>query len=199
MLKNIKYIKHKIFKNTEPRYFLLNKMPKNAICAEIGSWKGDFSQRILDTTQPQKLFLIDPYKHVNEYKKAWYGGDNGSQEQMDEIHDSVAARFSDNIKSGQMEILRDDSENALQKFDKDYFDWIYVDGNHTYEFVKADLNYSWDKLKVDGYLTGDDYNLEGWWEDGVTKAVDEFIEIKKGIIKVVAIKGTQFILKKIGN
>ncbi|MEQ8928086.1 MAG: class I SAM-dependent methyltransferase [Fulvivirga sp.] len=171
-------------------------MPKNAICAEIGAWKGDFTQEILKQTKPSKLFIIDPYKHVEVYDKAWYGGSDSSQEKMDEVFKSVQTRFESELYSGQLEFLRADSTEALSQFEDDYFDWIYIDGNHLYEYVKADLENSFQKIKSGGFITGDDYNLVGWWDDGVTKAVNEFIENYKEQVDVISIKGTQFVLKK---
>src|ERR1700736_5111332 len=38
---------------------MLELMPRNAVCAEIGIFFGDFSQLIQQTTQPAKLHLID--------------------------------------------------------------------------------------------------------------------------------------------
>ena len=58
---------------------LLEAMPRHAICAEIGVWEGDFSQRILDRTQPAKLHLIDPWRYEQDvaYKDSLYGGQIG--------------------------------------------------------------------------------------------------------------------------
>lgn len=179
------------------RMFLLNKMPANAVCAEIGSWKGDFSQTILKETNPKKVYLVDPYAYVADYEGAWYGGTQGSQAMMDEIHQSVAERFATEIKEDKLEIIRNNSEDGFKDFENHTFDWVYIDGNHLYEFVKKDLYSSWDKVKIGGFLTGDDYGLVGWWDNGVTKAVDEFIEVNRASLGYVLIKDTQFILEKI--
>ena len=58
---------------------LLQMMPQQAICAEIGVWEGDFSQPILDRTQPAKLHLIDPWRYQQDitYKDSLYGGHIG--------------------------------------------------------------------------------------------------------------------------
>ena len=42
-----------------------------------------------------------------------------------------------------------------------YFDWIYIDGNHTYEYVKQDLEGYRPKVKPGGYMAGDDYGTKG--------------------------------------
>ena len=43
------------------RKFLLEMMPKNSVCAEIGVNQGQFSKEILEVVQPKKLHLIDPW------------------------------------------------------------------------------------------------------------------------------------------
>lgn len=197
MAKLLKKLKWTLFPSSDARGNLLRNMPKNAICAEIGTWKADFSERILEITQPEKLYLIDPYKFFGEYKKAKFGGKAQGQEKMDEIFDDVFNRFSKEIGSGQIEIFRDTSIDGMNKIKDNALDWVYIDGNHTYDFVKGDLNEAWKKVKVNGFITGDDYGLEGWWDNGVTKAVDEFIEIRKNELNLISIEKTQFILQKI--
>jgi hypothetical protein len=59
---------------TDHRKRLLKMMPKRSICAEIGVWKGDFSQRILDITNPSELHLIDPLMFQPSFPSRWYGG-----------------------------------------------------------------------------------------------------------------------------
>ena len=182
----------------DPRNYLLDTMPKEGICAEIGAWKGDFSQRILKRTKPSKLYLVDPWQYVEDYENAWYGGSIGSQEGMDTIYNSVCKRFAGEIESGQLETVRMGSAEGIATFEDAYFDWVYIDGNHTYEYVKKDLEISWQKTKTGGFVTGDDYGVKGWWDDGVTVAVDEFVKNMGDQVEVVAIVGSQFILKKMG-
>lgn len=55
------------------------------------------------------------------------------------------------------------------------FDLVFIDGNHGYEFVKADIEYWSARIKSGGILCGHDYRP--YWS-GVTRAVDEFIAAK---------------------
>ena len=47
----------------------LKYIKKNSICMEIGVFKGDFSQKILDICKPSKLYLIEiNTEYCNELK-----------------------------------------------------------------------------------------------------------------------------------
>ena len=66
------------------------------------------------------------------------------------------------------------SDEAYKKFEDNYFDFVYIDASHDYENVKKDI-YNWySKVKLNGYIAGDDYNQS--WPD-VIKAVDEIFNI----------------------
>lgn len=175
---------------------ILSKIPKDSVCAEIGVYKGDFSELILQCA-PKKLHLIDPWKFEMSpaYAGSWYGGRLGkNQGSMDNIHKSVLDRFDSAIKAGTVEVHRDASAKCCPQFPDNYFDWIYLDGNHLYEFVKQDLETFLPKVKPHGLIAGDDYNSPGWWQDGVTKAVDE--AIASGQVEKLLIENHQFLLKK---
>jgi len=180
----------------DPRTCILRRIPKHSVCAEIGVYKGDFSALILER-EPKELHLIDPWKFEPEgtYTSSWYGGTVGkSQANMDDIYISVLGRYRDAISSGIVKVHRNTSAASCAQFPDNYFDWIYIDGNHRYEFVKCDLDMFWTKVKVHGLVAGDDYAEPGWWQDGVTKAVDE--AIASGRFEKVLIKNHQFLIRK---
>jgi Methyltransferase domain len=167
----------------EARRNLLELMPKASVCAEIGVWKGNFSKKILNRVQPSTLHLIDPWKFVQEegYELADYGGKVAkSQADMDGLFERVRERFADEISRGVVHIHRATSTEAGATFPDDYLDWVYIDANHSYEFVRDDLLLFHVKVKPGGYLTGDDYGIKGWWGTGVKDAVDEFVAQGKG-------------------
>ena len=87
------------------------------------------------------------------------------------------------------------SEAALADFEDGSLDYVYIDGNHLYEFVKKDLELSLRKVKSGGYITGDDYGPGGWWNGGVKKAVDE-IAWREKEVTLLWIRGGQFVLLK---
>jgi hypothetical protein len=179
------------------RRFVLEMLPKNSVGAEIGVHQGGFSRQILKVVNPQELHLIDPWKYEESdiYKDARYGGKAKSgQADMDARFEAVRAKFEAEINAGQVIIHRGYSTDELQRFADESLDWVYIDGNHLYEFVKQDLELCFCKIKPGGYITGDDYTEGGWWQGGVKKAVDEFV--KKEAIQLVTIRQGQFVLKK---
>jgi len=50
-------------------------------------------------------------------------------------------------------------------------------------------------VRPGGLIAGDDYRLDGWWQDGVVRAVNEFVGRHELIIDGVF--GSQFILRKL--
>lgn len=194
--RSINNLKRKANKEIDSRQELLNLMPKNSICAEIGVWKGGFSKRIIKHVTPSKLHLIDPWKYQTSFGQRLYGGLVAqNQEDMDKIYQNVVNKFA---KKSYVQIHREFSDKVFSSFEDEYFDWVYVDGNHNYEFVMQDLRNFALKIKKDGFLTGDDYlwtspELNG--DQPVSRAVNDFIKEDKNFTLVMIIKG-QFILKK---
>jgi len=179
-----------------PRGRLLARLPKGGVCAEIGVWRGDFSERILEMTRPARLHLIDPWRAVaaEGYERAHYGGElTGGQAEMDAVYAAVLERFAGDRKKGVVEVHRLSSLEAAGRFREGELDFVYIDGNHRYEFVKADLEAYAPKVRPGGLLAGDDYGVEGWWEDGVTRAVDEFVRSEAAT--VVSLEDRQFLLR----
>jgi Methyltransferase domain len=184
-------------RNKDIRSCILSRIPKHSICAEIGVYRGDFSGLILECG-PKKLHLIDPWKFEPDptYASSWYGGSVGkSQAKMDIVYESVKSRFRSAIRSGIVEVHRKSSADCSSQFSDNYFDWIYIDGNHKYEFVKLDLEMYLPKVRPHGLVAGDDYGSSGWWQDGVTKAIDE--AIASGRFEKILVENHQFLLRKL--
>ena len=140
--------------------------------AEVGVWKGGFSAVILREIAPRKLHLIDPWRFYGEYPDRLYGGRIAkNQDDMDEIFRVVQDRFRAHPA---VVIHRGTTGTVLPDFDDDYFDWVYVDGNHGYEFVLADLRMCLPKMKHGGIIAGDDYEWGPEEDYPVRRAVTEF-------------------------
>jgi len=147
-----------------PREYLLKALPRRSVGAEIGVWRGEFSEDIVRRVKPSCLHLIDPWVFMSSSARLDLRG-VGAKEQtdMDVIHDAVAQQFAAQISAGTVVMHRSLSADAALEFEDDYFDWIYIDGDHSYEGVLADLRAFTPKVKRGGLVTGDDYGRRGWW------------------------------------
>jgi hypothetical protein len=171
---------------------VLEQMPAGSRCAEIGVWQGDFSQMILDVVRPSELHLIDPWMFVPEAPNTWFGGRVAQdQEAMDEIYRAVVERFA---MRPEVVIHRATSVVSAQHFEPGALDWVYIDGDHRLDAVRSDLASYLPLIRASGYVTGDDYL---WRDEGafpVKVAVDECI--RTGVVDLVAVFDSQFILRK---
>jgi methyltransferase family protein len=177
---------------------LLRRLPKGSVGVEIGVWAGDLSAAILRAVRPVRLHLLDPWAFAPDesYEQAWYGGARaGSQAEMDEVYKRVLQRFETEIADGAVVIHRSTSADAAVGFEDASLDWVYVDGNHLYEYVRTDLELFAPKLRPGGLLAGDDYGAAGWWDDGVRRAVDSFLLTQAGAYEPVFLRD-QFLLRR---
>ncbi len=180
------------FKRGDYRKFLLYKLPKNSVGCEIGVWKGDFSEEILSIVRPQKLYLVDPWLYLPIYPDRWYGGNSAkSQKDMDDIYESVNNRYKhyENVY-----IVRKKTEDLTGEIPDGCLDWVYIDGNHQYEYVLKDLETFMVKVKENGIICGDDYDRVEKGRRQVAEAVNDFL--KQGTCNLLWIKNEQFFLKK---
>lgn len=178
------------------RSLIVKKYVKTkSIGAEIGVRIGEFSDFLLQNIRLKKLHLIDPWMlytngpQIND----GFGANKADQNKIDGWYDEVKTKFHNEIKNNQIIIHRLKSQDAVSSFDNEYFDWIYIDGDHTYNGVKLDLELYWPKLKSGGFMTGDDYCENHLWF-GVKKAVDEFVKIND--LKLIKEDYNQFIIRK---
>lgn len=162
-----------------PRQKLVKYLP-SGVCAEIGTHKGIFAETILKYNNPQKLYLIDLWQNFDcGYEDCAINGI--SQDVHDNLFNSVKTLFKNNDN---VEIIRDYSTIALNKFDDKYFDWVYIDADHSYNACKLDLEAADRVVKDDGYICGHDYLTIPVPGFGVNEAVHDFIN-SKGYILVL--------------
>ena len=141
---------------------LLQFLPKNAIVAELGVDNGDFSEKIMTIAVPKTLFLIDIWK-TKRYNR--------------NKMDYIKKKFEKDINLGRISVIRGKSEEELEKFDNNYFDWIYIDTTHSYLQTIKELNICRLKIKNNGIIAGHDYskgNIKKGLPYGVVLAVNEF-------------------------
>lgn len=77
------------------------------------------------------------------------------------------------IKSGRATHYKMSTAEAAKHVEDGSLDFVFIDADHSYEGVKADIKI-WDpKVKEGGYVIGHDYDYPKWWGKQVKQAVDE--------------------------
>lgn len=155
---------------------LMKFMPPGACAAEIGVFRGEFSDAILKEARPETLHLIDPWRHMPApgYQN---DGSNVSDDEHESNFGHVCQRFAEPIERRQVVVHRGLSEEAHAGFPDSHFDWIYIDGDHTFEAVLRDLELYAPKVKRDGFILGHDFTNYPAYASrnfGVVPAVAEF-------------------------
>ena len=82
-----------------------------------------------------------------------------------------------------VEILKGDSKKILPKIDLSEVDYVFIDGGHSYETVKSDLNNCKVVIENKGIVLCDDYDLS--YAPGVKEAIDEFVSKEQYNIKIL--------------
>lgn len=146
------------------------RLPENPVCVEIGVYRGDFSQMILDELNPRSLLLVDTWAEGE------FTYDSGQKTQYSTHEDLmfVFNRFAQYMPYRKVMTCEVSSEVARKQCKWCVFDFVYIDATHRYESVKQDLEMWETTTSKDCLLCGHDYNSVVF--TGVKKAVDEFIE-----------------------
>lgn len=173
---------NKIEKHTEnlpPMYdytrpmisFMLKKYNKasDLIGVEIGVDRGDNAAYILNILPIKRLFLIDPYLEYEEFKGN-AGWENMTQAKFDEYFREAQKKV--RYFKDRTEFIRKKSEDAADDI-LDNLDFVYLDGNHDYKFVKRDIELYYPKVKSGGVMGGDNFDP---LFPGVPRAVLEFTD-----------------------
>lgn len=140
--------------------YSVNIQKKKLKSVEVGVLNGDYSEKIYNYYRNKfdfEFYLVDPWKSFSDY----------DQKTLDQCYKNVINKFK-NIKK--VKILKQTSEQASKKFLMQSLDFVYIDGNHEYNYVLKDLRLWFPKLRSHGILFGDDYSRSY----GVHKAVNKF-------------------------
>ena len=113
--------------------------------AEIGVYKGGFTKKLLEAGL--EVYAIDPWK---SYKI------NENQERMDFLYGHTKRELS-KYDEQTCHIVRKASMEALNDFDDESLDFVYIDGNHSFPHVANDIFYWEKKVKRGGIVSGHDY------------------------------------------
>ena len=128
---------------------------------EIGVASGWTMNHFLQNLPNLQLTGIDPYIGYMD------GNIKIAQEMLDAQYLAAQDNISDFAPRGK--ILRGYSQDFVNLFEDKSLDYIFIDGDHSYEGALRDCELFFSKIKSNGIFAGHD-----WSFDGVQKAVNEF-------------------------
>lgn len=130
---------------------------------EVGTAYGNSAEYVLKHTGIEELYCIDPYIFYTQMPGFT------CQEEYDILFCYALDKL--HQYSNFRAILRDNSKKCYELLTEiEYkFDFIFLDGDHSYETIKWEIEHYYKLIKNGGILCGHDYNIF----EGVTNAVDE--------------------------
>lgn len=137
------------------------------IVAEVGVFKAQFSDTLLDVLQPAQMFLIDTFQ-IADYIAGEFTADQHFEYVNQKYADMSNVFLLQNLSWEGLDLLPD---NCL--------DYVYIDADHTYDGVKKDIEVAYKKVRSGGILQFNDYTTYSSCEKmeyGVVTAVNEFLE-----------------------
>ena len=123
--------------------------------AEIGVYKGEYTEKLLSAGL--KVYGIDPwlaYGNYNAYRKL-----QKFQFRQDFLYEHTKRTLSKYLKNKQCEIVKKTSMDAIEDFEDNSLDFVYIDGHHGFRYVAEDLVEWTRKVKTGGVVSGHDYAL----------------------------------------
>ena len=145
--------------------FVKNHLQGSFIGVEIGVQAGKNAKSILDTLNIKRLYLVDPYI---EFYQPQTG--TGATKEVQEIHKRNAKKRLEKYKD-KIEFVEKLSSEAAGLFGDNSLDFVYIDGNHDYDFVIQDITLWYPKVRSGGVIGGHDFGIN--WV-GVVEAVLEY-------------------------
>ena len=153
----------------------LPKFGLNKRMCEIGVRNGSYLFRLL-RAKPELMVAVDIWKDDGE------PGHNDIGFAQAELDKQYAAILESVKKYPVLKVLRMYSHEAAATFPDGFFDYVYIDADHTYEGVQQDIAAWAPKVRSGGLLAGHDYTeytSKTGAKFGVVQAVNEFVAANK--------------------
>ncbi len=147
------------FKNRNQIGELLKHFNLNGKGVELGTFKGEFSNKILNSWTG-KLYMVDVWRPLSD--------DEYDDMSNHKNHIDAYSNVIHNIRGFEDRafMLRMKGEYASELFEDESLDFVYIDANHTYQGVKDDINLWFPKVKKGGLLLGHDYLPSRMYKEG---------------------------------
>lgn len=132
---------------------VIERLPKGARGAEIGTHRGRWTQGLRDIAKPSELTLIDPWAPHDrlDSRALAFSADHEAHEAN---FQQVSAGFPEAT------LLRMRSSDALATMGDQSLDWIFLDGDKQYDVLLSDLEQAVRVIRPGGMIAG------GGWHFG---------------------------------
>jgi predicted O-methyltransferase YrrM len=143
------------------------------IGAEIGLFRGRNARQMFREIPDLKLYGIEAYadqptstRHKNVPR-----------------YDRNRRMMQDRMKGRNITVIEKFSEEAVQDIPYHSLDFVYIDADHSYDYVMTDIILWARRVRPGGIISGHDYILPGdyrhKYDINVKEAVDDYIKIHK--------------------
>jgi predicted O-methyltransferase YrrM len=134
-----------------------------------------------------KLYCIDPWEDYSEYPEY--------KNEQPTIYNTFITNVEKSGVKDKIVINRGYSNIEIPKFQENFFDIIYIDGNHQPEYVLEDAVLCFRKLKPNGMLIFDDY---GWGGPDLTqRGIDAFLSGYRDKLAILGQRESQVFVRKL--
>jgi hypothetical protein len=161
-----------------------SRVSAGAIGAEVGVYDGGMSKSLFNLIPGLRLYMVDRWI---EYTPKQIAGDPGAvmTRYGRKVWKAIKAKAFKAVAGCNATIIVSDSADAAATIDDGSLDFVFIDGDHSYDGIKRDILAWLPKVKTGGWLIGHDYTTRG----GVMRAVNELgMVIEQDSDKVWAVK-----------
>jgi len=125
--------------------------------AEVGVYRGDFAAGLLRSCDRlTRYYMVDPWRHLNGWNKPANHDDSVLQQFLEE------AKAKTDFAVGKRVILRGKTTEVIDQIADGELDFGYIDADHTLKGIAIDLIRVYPKVRVGGFLGGDDFTRSIW-------------------------------------
>lgn len=154
----------------------LNRSNRIGEGMEIGVHRGDFSLELLEQWQGKKLHLVDPWSNPTGYEQQSRTLSGSAGKNRDEDFECCKRNLASHANRVQYHRMM--SSLMYDQIEDCSLDFVYIDGDHRYEYVLHDLRLAWSKTRRCGVIAGHD--VIDHPPDGISReiqrALNEFCE-----------------------
>ena len=127
---------------------LCHTLSSGLTMVEIGSFAGESAQIFAESGKFNNIYCVDTWQNESKTEKRF--------DAISQIYHPIIKKY------------KGRSNSVVNKFSDGFFDFVYIDADHSYESTLSDITNWRKKIKQNGIIAGHDFHL-----DGVKKAVME--------------------------